>query len=159
GIDDLVVGTPVAGRDRPEVEHLVGLFVNTLVLRVDLSDNPRFGTLVERAHETVLDALAHQDIPFEQVVEGLNPHRTVAYQPLVNVMFTFLNEPTRIELERLGPDVELLEIDRGTANRDLTLRVDRGTACRFEYNADLFDAPTIECVAAGYEAVLRQVVT
>lgn len=95
GQEDLLVGTPIANRNRAEIEELVGFFTNTLVLRSDLSNNPTFRELLRRVHETALGAYAHQDLPFEKLVEELNPHREPSRSPVFQVMFSLLNTPTQ----------------------------------------------------------------
>ncbi|TMQ67695.1 MAG: amino acid adenylation domain-containing protein, partial [Candidatus Eisenbacteria bacterium] len=146
GQDDLCVGTPVAGRNRLEVEGLIGCFVNTLVLRGDLSGNPTFREFVRRSHEAVLEAQAHQELPFDRLVELLSLPRDLARQPLFQVAMVMQN--MRIPALRLpGLSVETLDIDTGTAKFDLTLQVEEtedGLAGSVEYSADLFDAATID---------------
>ncbi|RMF30995.1 MAG: non-ribosomal peptide synthetase, partial [Chloroflexi bacterium] len=125
GQEDICVGTPIANRNRPEIEGLIGFFVNTLVLRTDLSGNPRFTELLKRVREVALGAYAHQDLPFEMLVEALQPQRDMSHSPLFQVMFVLQNVP----LEALElPDLTLrpVDVDRGTATFDLTLSMAEG---------------------------------
>ncbi|HEY2739578.1 MAG TPA: condensation domain-containing protein, partial [Thermoanaerobaculia bacterium] len=146
GQDDLVVGTAVANRDRPELERLIGFFVNTLALRADLSGDPAFSILLERARQTVLDAFAHRDLPFEKLVEELHPARDRSRQPIFQVMLTFQNVPPGA-VEIPGLTLVPLEIDGETAKFDLTLSLsveDGRIQGSLEYAADLFDRATVE---------------
>jgi amino acid adenylation domain-containing protein len=149
GNEDIVVGTPIANRNRAEIEGLIGFFVNTLVMRTNLSGNPSFLELLERVREVTLGAYTHQDLPFEQLVEALQPQRSLSHTPLFQVMFVLQNAPM-LQIELPGLTLSPLESDTGTAKFDLTLIVSemmpeteprlRG---KFEYNTDLFDASTI----------------
>ncbi|HEX6289883.1 MAG TPA: amino acid adenylation domain-containing protein, partial [Herpetosiphonaceae bacterium] len=158
--DEIIVGTPIAGRTRSEIEGVIGLFVNTLVLRADLSGNPSFRELLMRVREVCLGAYAHQHLPFEQLVDTIQPERDLSRNPLFQVMFILQNTPLpTLEL----PDLvfEPLEIDTGTAMFDLTLAMveaDEGLSASFEYNTDLFDAAMIARMAAQFQAVLERVV-
>ncbi|MFD5142630.1 amino acid adenylation domain-containing protein [Streptomyces sp. NPDC058401] len=146
GTDDVLVGTPVAGRNRKEFHDTVGLFVNTMVIRADLSDNPAFRIHLERVRNTVLDAQDHQDLPFERIVDRIAPGRTGEDAPLFHVMFG-LHDEDGMTGGLPGPKARLLEGPAGTAKFDLTFDVVRTggtTSCRLEYRADLFEAATIE---------------
>ena len=161
GQTDIVVGSPVASRDRAGTETLVGLFVNTLVLRTDLSGDPSFRDLLARARGTALGAYAHQDTPFEQLVEELRPERSLDHMPLFQVMFAFQDAPTLEELAMPGIAISAIEIDTGTAQFDLSLNVRRetgGIAGSAEYDTDLFDASTIGRMLAHYRRLLEAVV-
>jgi amino acid adenylation domain-containing protein len=161
GQDDLAVGTPVAGRNRVEIEGLIGFFVNTLVLRGDLSDAPSFRELLGRVRETMLAAHAHQEVPFEKLVEDLAPERSLAQTPLFQVMFVLQNAPVAsVEVE----NVRLRPVSRAgtTARFDLTLSLQEregGLAGTVEHATDLFDPTTIRRLLAGFERLLAGAVT
>ena len=168
GADDIVVGSPVANRNRRETEELIGFFVNTLPLRVDLSGDPDFVELLRRTRGACLEAYAHQDIPFEHLVEELAPARDLAHAPLFQVVFALQNAAAQ-EVEFPGLTTEFLEVETGTAKFDLTLAMEeRGgeLAGALEYNADLFDpasaarmARQLQMLLAGLVADPRQPVT
>ncbi|HEX4497783.1 MAG TPA: non-ribosomal peptide synthase/polyketide synthase, partial [Thermoanaerobaculia bacterium] len=145
GATDILLGSPVAGRNRAEIERLLGFFVNTLVLRVDLAGDPGFDTLVARVREMALAAYARQDLPFERLVEELAPQRSLARSPLVQVSFVLgVEERTR----ELAPGLPLspLPVEYGTSKFDLTLALDfRDDAliADLEYRTDLFDRATV----------------
>ncbi|MEV4290411.1 amino acid adenylation domain-containing protein [Nonomuraea bangladeshensis] len=146
GQHDVVVGTPVAGRELPEFEPLLGMFVNTLVLRTDLGGDPEFGELLERVRETVLDALDHAEAPFDRLVEALQPVRDTSRTPLYQVGFNLLPMSTRGQFPN------------GTAQLDLNVDVVRtadGAGVYFEYSTELFDAATIARLAEAYLLVLE----
>jgi amino acid adenylation domain-containing protein len=152
---DVVVGAPVANRDRSELQDLVGLFVNTLVLRTDLGGEPSFRDLLGRTRATVLAAFEHQDLPFEKLVEELNPGRDVSRNPLVQVVLTV---DSALAGDRQLPDLEaaVLPLDNLTAKFDLHLDLgERGGALhgRIEYDADIFVRATLQRLG-GHLAVL-----
>ena len=121
GQEDIVVGSPIANRNQTDIEDLIGFFVNTLVLRTDLSSDPTFQQLLNRVREVALDAYAHQDLPFEKLVEELQPERNLSHNPLFQVLFILQNAPMpSIEL----PDLTIspVKIDSKTAKFDLTDR-------------------------------------
>jgi amino acid adenylation domain-containing protein/non-ribosomal peptide synthase protein (TIGR01720 family) len=156
GQDDLAVGTPVAGRNWQEVENLIGFFVNTLVLRGDLSGEPSFRELLGRVREITLAAYAHQDVPFERLVQALTPQRTLAHTPLFQVMFALQNAPTG-SLEIPGLALRPLGTAGNTAKFDLTLTLeehDGGLTGGVEYATDLFDGTTVDRLVAGFERLL-----
>ncbi|HVO10122.1 MAG TPA: amino acid adenylation domain-containing protein [Vicinamibacteria bacterium] len=168
GEDDVVVGTPIAGRNRAETEGLIGFFINTLVLRTDLSGQPSFREALRRVRDVSLGAYAHQDLPFEKLVEELQPARDLGRTPLFQVVFNLLNlevsaaaaagmafEPL---LEAGGDDHAPPEVP---AKFDLTLYAgDRPTGIQLTaaYNADLFDRARIDEILAQLEELLRQAV-
>ncbi|MBA3246893.1 MAG: hypothetical protein H0T63_02280 [Pyrinomonadaceae bacterium] len=160
GQKDIVVGTDVAGRTQAETEKLIGLFVNHLVLRTDLSGDPSFRELLRRVREVALGAYAHQDVPFEKLVEALNPKRSLSHTPLFQVLFTLMNAP--LPSPRL-PGLTLLPvtINNSMAKYDLTLFMDEAEQSltgTFEYNADLFAAPTVAKMAGHFATLLESVV-
>ncbi|HTE55678.1 MAG TPA: amino acid adenylation domain-containing protein [Kofleriaceae bacterium] len=157
GQDDFCIGTPVAGRTRVELEPLIGFFANTLVLRADLSGDPTFVELLARVRRGALDAYAHQDLPFERLVEELAPRRDLGRQPLFQAMFALQNAPSSaVELPgvRLAP----LPVETATAKFDLSLEVTgaaEGLRATFEYRTDLFDADRIERMAGHFVTLLE----
>ncbi|WP_031507118.1 non-ribosomal peptide synthetase [Streptomyces megasporus] len=159
--DDIVVGTSVAGRDRPETESLIGFFVNTLALRADLSGAPSFREVLARTRRLCLDGFAHQDIPFEQVVEAVQPDRDLSRSPLFQTMFSLHNAP-RAELDLTGLRVAPFTNEgRRTSMYDLSLDlVDDGERlrCDWEYNVGLFLDETVERMAGHFERLLEGVV-
>ncbi len=146
GQADLLVGTPIANRSRPELENLIGFFLNTLVLRADLSGEPRFDDLLAQVRRVALEAFAHQDLPFERLVDEIRPKRDLSANPLFQVMFVY--QENQVDAFRLpGLDLELLPIDGGFAKFDLTLfagREDGNLTLAVEYSRDLFDGETID---------------
>ena len=157
GQDDISVGTPIAGRNRVELEGLIGFFVNTLVLRTRLDGQESFVQLLQRAKKVALEAYAHQEVPFEQLVEELKPQRSLSYEPLFQVMFILQNAP-RQKLEIPGLGIELLGGHSGTAKFDLTCSVTEAgdrLVGSLEYNTDLFDEATIRRMAKHYEVLLE----
>jgi amino acid adenylation domain-containing protein/non-ribosomal peptide synthase protein (TIGR01720 family) len=160
GQDDICVGTPVANRNRPEIEPLIGFFVNTLVLRGDLSGNPTFRQLLRRVRQVALGAYAHQDVPFEMLVDELSVARDMSRTPLFQVMFTVQDAPME-SLRIPGLTLSPLATDSGAAKFDLILTVvKKRTALRasLEYNTDLFDAATIERMAGHFRALVEGIV-
>jgi len=159
GASDLLVGTPVAGRNRAEAEELIGFFVNTLVLRGDLSGDPTFREFVARVKTAATGAYAHQELPFELLVDELKPERTLTQTPLFQVVFA-LQQPHATSI-RLG-DVtgELLPVDSNTAKFQLALSMEEspsGLAGTLEYNTDLFDAATIARMTGHFEQLLASI--
>ncbi|MEU4159270.1 amino acid adenylation domain-containing protein [Actinoplanes sp. NPDC026670] len=159
GQDDLVIGTPIANRTRPELEPLVGFFVNTLALRVDLSGDPTFSEALARVRATCLGGYAHQDLPFERLVEELQPQRDLSRSPLFQVSFVFQNIDMP-DLDLGGLRITPLTVESATARFDLELQVfDRpdGLHGWFEYNADLFDGATIERLSESLRVLVEQI--
>lgn len=162
GQEDVVVGTPIANRTRSELEPLIGLFANTLPLRVRLSGEPSFAALVDQVRGTALEAYARQDLPFERLVEALQPERSLGYSPVFQSMFILQNLPPS---ELVLPGLTLRERSgQGvTAKVDLTLTMapggDGGLDAVMEYNTDLFDAATIARWAGYFQTLLAAAVT
>jgi natural product biosynthesis luciferase-like monooxygenase protein/amino acid adenylation domain-containing protein/non-ribosomal peptide synthase protein (TIGR01720 family) len=160
GMSDIVVGTPVANRRRGEFESLIGLFVNMLVLRTDLSGNPTFQQLLQRVQTMVLQAYDHQDMPFEKLVEDLQPERHLSYQPLFQVGFILQNFPTPgLELPKLA--WRPIEVEQATSQFDLSLFLseeEQGLLARLEYSTDLFNATTMERLLGHWQVLLEAIV-
>jgi amino acid adenylation domain-containing protein len=157
--EDIVVGTPVAGRDRSELEGLIGLFVNTLALRTDLSGNPSFRELLRRVREVTLGAYAHQDLPFEKLVEEIRPERRLSHAPVFQVMLGFQNVPNSA-MELPGLKLSSLDIRSGSAKVDLTLNAlirPDGLRLGMIYNVDLFQGSTIEGMLAHLQTLLESI--
>ena len=158
GRTDIVVGSPIANRNRTEIEELIGFFLNTLVLRSDCSGNPSFRDLLRRVREVTMGAFAHQDLPFEKLVEELQPERDLSRNPLFQVMFTLQTERGA---GAAGASREVLQVVTGTAKFDLTLSIFDGEgplAGALEYSTDLFDAATIERMSRHLQTLLEGVV-
>jgi amino acid adenylation domain-containing protein/FkbM family methyltransferase len=157
GQDDLVVGTPVAGRNRPETEDLIGVFINTLALRGDLSGDSPFRELVRRSRDTALEAYALQDLPFEKLVEELHPVRDLSRPPIFQVMLVLQNTPLG-PLALPGLTLEPLGVDSGTAKFDLLLALEEreaGLTGALEHNIALFDGTTAERLLRCFGVLLR----
>ena len=161
GQDDIAVGVPIAGRSRPELEGLIGFFVNTLVLRGDLNGDPSFVDYLARVRTCSLDAYAHQDLPFEKLVEDLAPSRELSRNPLFQVSFALQNTPPP-DWRLAGLDVQAIQgIVDNNAKFDLYLAVTESAGQlvgRFEYSAALFDPATIENMVAQWRTLLAAIV-
>jgi amino acid adenylation domain-containing protein len=160
GRDDIVVGSPIANRNRIEVEGLIGLFANTLVLRTDLSGAPSCRELLQRVRRVALEAYVHQDVPFEKLVEELNPPRSLSHHPLFQVLFVLQNTPEQ-PFELTGLDVQPLKVGRERALVDLALAMSESNGClkgALSYNTDLFDTATIERMAGQIQTLLSGIV-
>ncbi|MZF85520.1 non-ribosomal peptide synthetase, partial [Streptomyces sp. SID5643] len=160
---DIPIGAPIAGRTDSATEELVGFFVNTLVLRTDLSGNPSFGELLARVRETDLAAYAHQDIPFERLVEALNPERSSARHPLFQTVLNWRDEDERQTLlestELPGLDLGLEHAGTGEAKFDLVFHMAGLTGGELEYSAELFDHASAVALAERFVRVLDAVTT
>lgn len=160
GQDDIVVGSPIAGRNRSEIEGLIGFFVNTLVFRTNLAGNPTVVELLRQVRDTTLAAYEHQDLPFERLVEELQPERSLSHTPLFQVLFNYHNAPrTALTLPNLR--VERLPIESDTAKFDLSLAVvdtDEGIRATLTYNVDLFNSETVKRMAGHFATLLEGMV-
>jgi amino acid adenylation domain-containing protein len=157
--NDILVGTPVGGRNQPEVENLIGFFVNLLVLRTNLSAHTDFTQLLNHVRDVSLDAYDHQDLPFEKLVEELRPDRRGSYMPLIQTAFALQNAP-KSALELAGLTTTSLEISRERTTFDLTLELTdttHGLRGVLEYDTDLFDRGTIKRLSAHFERIARAV--
>ena len=159
GGEDIVVGSPIAGRTRGEVEELIGFFINTLVLRTDLSGDPSFREMLQRVREVTLGAYEHQDVPFEKLVAELQPERSLSHSPLFQVMFTLQNAEgggsalPGLSVSGAGAAMEIAKFDLS-----LTLSTtDQGLQGALNYSTDLFEPDTIERMVGHLERVLEQV--
>ena len=160
GQDDVAIGSPVAGRNRRELENLLGFFLNTLVLRADLSGNPTFLELLARARSMCMGAWLHQDIPFEKLVEELNPARDLSCHPLIQVTFAFQNTP-QCPLALSSLEVGDFKIETGIAIFDLHLfmvEAEGRLQGYFVYNTDLFDAATITRLIGHFQTLLEGII-
>jgi len=157
GQTDLTVGTPIANRNRAEIEPLIGLFINTLVLRTKLDDNPTFRELVRREKATTLAAYDHQDLPFEYLVDALQPSRDMSYPPLFQVMLILQNAP--MQATQVGDlTFEQIDVDMGTSTHDLTFSITEssaGLSVDVEFNTDLFDRSTVQRLLRHYKQLFE----
>ncbi|MEH2412352.1 non-ribosomal peptide synthetase [Nostoc sp.] len=160
GQEDILVGSPIAGRNQVETEGLMGLFVNTLVMRTDLSGNPSFREILNQVRQVALGAYEHQDLPFEKLVEELKPERDRTHSPLFQVMFA-MNPPWTKGAERELPSLKIAPTfgytHSSTAKLDLTLVMrdtGKGFRASLEYNTDLFDEAAIARMLGHFETML-----
>ena len=157
GQQDLLVGTPAANRSLPEFESILGFFANTLVVRANLADNPTVSQFLARMQQVCLEAVAHQDLPWDRLVQEINPERTLSRSPVFQVLFALQNAPVRAA-EFPGLSLVPLDVHAGGAQFDLTLIFEETTESlrgKFEYATDLFDASTIAGMAVHLETLLR----
>ena len=160
GVDDIMIGTPVAGRTRVETEGLIGLFVNTLAIRGDLAGDPTFRELLRRTREFAFEAYAHQDLPFDMVVESIHPQRNLSYPPIFQVTFQVRNYPLE-DTQVAGLEVEEIDFDSGVAPFDLSFEVTEKAGrlfCKLIYNVDLFERATIARMAGHFETLIGGIV-
>jgi amino acid adenylation domain-containing protein len=157
----IIVGTPIANRNRRETEALIGFFVNTLALRTDLGGDPPFRQLMERVKEVAMGGYSHQDVPFEKLVEELQPERDMSHSPLFQVAFTLQNTP-RLNLNFGGLESSLLAVDNGTAMFDFRIwleETEQGLDGGLEYKTSLFAAGTMQRMAGHYLTLLEGIVS
>jgi amino acid adenylation domain-containing protein len=161
GQTDIVVGTPIANRNREETEPLIGFFVNTLVLRTDLAPESEFTQLLARIRDVSLNGYAHQDLPFEKLVEELNPERTLSYSPLFQVLFN-LQYKQQFSLEMPDLTLEFVPPESAQAKFDLIQTITetaRGLNVNLRYNSDLFNQTTIQRMLEHYQTLLQAITT
>lgn len=161
GQDDILVGIPTANRNHPELENLIGVFINTLVIRVILTVDPSFRELLRVVRKTSLEAYAHQDFPYEKLLEELKVKRDLNRPPLFQVVFNLQNSPMP-KLEMPGLETAFIEIDRGVSQFDLTLMISRNEGqceATVEYNADLFNRTTVTKMFRFFQEFLEYGIT
>ncbi len=157
GQTDIAVGTPIAGRNMQETEGLIGFFLNTLVMRANVGDNPTVRELLAKVREAALSAYAHQDLPFEKLVEEIRPERSLSYQPLFQVWFVMQNTPP-LRMDLPGLRVERFPIEDSFTKFDLMLSLGEGQkelTGTLRYSTDLFDRRRIRRMLSHYESILE----
>ncbi|MHC5821500.1 MAG: non-ribosomal peptide synthetase, partial [Nostoc sp.] len=160
GQDDICIGTPIANRNRAEIEGLIGFFINTLVLRTRLDGNPSFRQLLSRVREVALSAYADQDLPFEMLVEALQPERNLSHNPIFQVWFNLQNLADT-QLELFGLSVEPILMSEAASKFDLSLYVaehEQGITLQLLYNADLFTSERMVEMVQQFHHLLNQIV-
>ena len=161
GQQDLVIGSPIANRNRGETENLIGFFVNSLALRIDLGDDPSFEQLLARVRQVALGAYGHQDLPFEKLVEEVQPQRSLSHHPLFQVMFVLQNAPMG-ELKLSELQVTQIDYPNTTSKFDLSLslwKTEDGLTGSWEYNTDLFQKETIELLCEYLLIILHSIIS
>ncbi len=158
---DILVGSPVAGRNLPEIENSIGFFANTLVLRTDMSGNPSFRELLQRVRSVAMSAYTNQDLPIDKLIDELEPERSLSYHPLFQVMFVLQNTSKQtLDLPEIAST--LFNWENVASRFDLTLSIaetEQGLRGLWEYNTDLFDAPTIKRMSGHFQTLLEGIVT
>lgn len=160
GQEDIVIGTDIANRNQPEIRGIIGFFVNQLVLRTNLSGNPSFHELLGRVREVTLEAYSHQDLPFDKLVDALNPVRYMARSPLFQIKLILENTQTPV-LQLSNLTIKPLEVEKKTTQLDLLWEItetEQGIVAALEYNTDLFYGTTIARMLKHFETLLNQVV-
>ena len=159
GQEDILVGTPIANRQRPETKDVMGMFINTAVMRGDLSGNPSFRRFLGQVRQVALEGLANQDLPFDLLVQNMHPERDLSYNPLFQSMFVYRADDESRALP--GLDFERIAIDRGVSKFDLTLFAGEEDGALFtalEFSSDLFEPPTAERLLDHWQALLVAIV-
>jgi len=159
--EDIIVGTAIANRNRAEIEPLIGFFVNMLPVRTDLGGNPRFRELLKRVKEVALGGFSHQDMPFEKLVELVQPARGLGQMPLFNVTFGVQNALNKEDLKLSGVQVKPMDADQEGARLDLSLWIVEsveGVQVRWTYSRDLFEEATVICMHDHFETLLFNIV-
>ncbi len=160
GQNQILVGAPVAGRTNSKIEKLIGFFVNTLIMKADLSDNPEFSDLLHQVRENALEAYAHQDTPFEKLVEELQPQRDPSHSPIFQHAFVLQNTPSDKSIQLPGLTLKAVDNDAATAKYDLTLTMvesPQGLQGSMEYNTDLFERSTILRMLRHFKMILNAI--
>ncbi|MGN7610536.1 amino acid adenylation domain-containing protein [Magnetococcales bacterium HHB-1] len=155
--EDIVIGTPSANRQSESLENVIGFFVNTLVMRLDLADQPSFEQLLRQSREVALEAYQHQDIPFEKLVEALQPERNLSHSPLFQVMLVLQNAPMNAP-KLSGLNAEIMSYDHKISKFDLTLIMEEtkeGMVGTLEYNCDLFKATTMQRLCGHFQTLIQ----
>lgn len=157
--ESILIGTPIAGRNDVDLENMIGMFVNTLIFRGDFSANLTFRDLIRQVRSFALEAYAHQDLPFEKLVEELVPQRSLDTNPLFQVLFTFQNNPNQV-FEIPGLTIHEMPFEAGIAKFDLSVAMwEAGDLhCQFEYNTDLFERSTMQRMVQHFERLLNAVI-
>ncbi len=161
GQEDIIVGSPIANRNHTEIEGLIGFFVNMIVLRTQFVGNPKFTELLEQVRQTSLDAYAHQDLPFEQLVEALQPSHSLSHAPILQVMFALENAPME-PMNLLGVNCKRFQDESPISKFDLYISIEEtqaGLIADWEYNSDLFEAVTIHRAIGHFKTLLEAIVT
>jgi amino acid adenylation domain-containing protein len=160
GQEDFTVGSPIANRIHSEIEDLIGFFVNTLVMRGDLSGNPSFRELLQRVRDTALGAYSNQDLPFEKLVEVMQPERDLGRMPLFQVLFVLQNAP-QTDFQLPGIEITGMNVHNGTSKFDIGIFMfekPEGLVCNIEYSTELFDATTMQRLLRHYRVLLEAIV-
>jgi natural product biosynthesis luciferase-like monooxygenase protein/amino acid adenylation domain-containing protein len=157
--EEILVGTPVAGRNRLELEPLIGFFVNTLVMRTDLSGHPSFREVLQRVRDVCLAAYAHQDVPFEKVVEAVRPQRDMSRHPFFQVVFVLEQDAWRFETDLPGAKLQQLITESGLSTFDLTWSITSSGKGEVEYNTDLFTTSMIVQLVEHWQVLLEGIVS